>query len=135
MSPYINRALLSFPVGFLGGSICGFFILSFGALIGKSGNTGCEYIGYWSLGYLLLATMYGGPLGFLFFPLGHALFLGGIPSSRLITLSWKIATFTIIGGCIGAIRGPIEAVPCGLVGFFVGCIFYARKKCLTGSSS
>jgi fermentation-respiration switch protein FrsA (DUF1100 family) len=76
----MNRAFLSFPVGFVGGSVCGFFILSFAALIGHSGDTGCEYIGYWSPAYLLLATMYGGPLGLLVFPFGYALFLSDIPT-------------------------------------------------------
>ena len=128
MNHSATRALLSLPTGFIGGCFCGFVILSFGALIGRSGDTGYEYIGYWSPAYICLGGIYGGPLGFIFYPFGYIIFLRGIPLNRLFAVIWKIGAFTITGGCIGCIVNQFLAVFTGLFGFYIGCWIYQKKN-------
>jgi len=52
----------SVALGMIGGGTCGAAILSFGALIGRSGNTGEEYFGYWNIDVAWLGVMYGASL-------------------------------------------------------------------------
>jgi len=58
---HASRAVFSMVLGIVGGAICGAAILSFGALIGRSGTTGEEYFGYWNIAFVWLGVMYGGP--------------------------------------------------------------------------
>jgi ABC-type Mn2+/Zn2+ transport system permease subunit len=89
-------------------------------LIGKSGTTGTEYVGYWAPQHALFAaTIYGSPIGMLMCPIGYFLFLRHIPFFKAL---WVTALGTIVGGCIGALIGSPLAVLTGIAGFFCACV-------------
>lgn len=119
---------LSIIFGVLGGAACGIIILSFNSLIGKSGTTGAEYRGAWNWGVLGLGIMYGSFFGMLMAPLGYFIFLRKIGLRKGILLA---ALGTILGGCVGALRGPFEALCYGCLGFFLALgilrVIYAFK--------
>lgn len=56
---------VSITLGLVGGAICGAVILSFGALLGRSGTTGTEYVGYWDVGLVWVGFLYGGLFGMI----------------------------------------------------------------------
>ncbi len=107
---------LSFIFGVLGGAACGIIILSFNSLIGKSGTTGSVYFGAWNWGILGLGLMYGSFFGILIAPFGYLILLRNIGIGKGI-LPGTIGT--ILGGCLGAFRGPFEALCFGCFGFFL----------------
>ncbi|MGD0966235.1 MAG: hypothetical protein ABSA57_20350 [Candidatus Acidiferrales bacterium] len=56
----IGGVFLSLLLGIVGGSVCGAAILVFGGLIGRSGSTGEEYLGFWDVATIWLGLIYGG---------------------------------------------------------------------------
>ena len=116
--------LLSIPLGIVGGGACGAAILSFGDLIGRSGDTGTGYVGYWNVASVWLGFLYGGLLGALVTPIAY------VTRAREIGLqkAFMPATIgTLLGGFLGAIVGPSLAALTGVAGFF-GAINWAVKK-------
>jgi len=115
----LARALF---LGLAGGWSFGFLLLSFGVIIGRSGNVGTGG----SSGLLSeilaaagLAVFYGAPLGLLLFPIGSFLFLRKVPFQHGILYA---SAGTLFGGLLGALAGPPLAALAGIVGFFCGCI-------------
>ena len=125
---YIVKLIASIIVGALGGWICGFIILSFGAYIGESGNHGVgddEGPGYWNPVVMFgLAGFYGMPLGLVIFPIGYLGFLQKVPIQRALLFT---VIGTLVGGLSGALMGPPPAALCGVVGFFIASILAGRK--------
>ena len=115
--------LISPVLGMVAGWFCASVILSFGALIGKSGSTGEEYVGFWSPWLMLLGVMYGAPIGAICLSVMYVLFLADIEVNILQEQIWKIALATIIGGCIGSGFNPFYAVGLGVVFFASACLF------------
>ena len=63
--------VLAILLGIVGGGVCGAAILSFGALIGRNGSTGTEYVGYWVIELVWLGFLYGGLLGAFVAPIAY----------------------------------------------------------------
>ena len=66
-----GQILLSLLLGIVGGGVCGAAILAFGGLIGRSGTTGTEYLGYWNVDVVWLGLLYGGFFGAFAGPLAY----------------------------------------------------------------
>ena len=115
----LNIALAAL-LGVVVGGICGAAILSFGALIGKSGTTGTEYVGYWTSSLIWLGLLYGGLFGLLVAPLGYLLLARrvGIRGAFL-----PATAGTLIGGFLGAFAAPPLAVITGICGFVLGLLW------------
>ncbi|MEI8291025.1 MAG: hypothetical protein WCH99_16290 [Verrucomicrobiota bacterium] len=128
MKTFIKNAAKHLAIGAAGGTICAAVILSFGGLIGRSGDTGSEYVGYWSPAYLVLALFYGSLVGMIFYPIGRELFLSGFSSRELFIAAGKIAIITIVFGCIGAFRNQFAALLFGILGFYAGCFLFRNRK-------
>ena len=107
--------LLSLLLGTIGGGFCGAAILSFGDLIGRSGDTGSEYVGYWSVDTLWLGMLYGATFGLLVGPIAYALAVHKIGFQKAL---FPAFAGTIGGGLAGAIAGPPLAALTGILGFF-----------------
>ena len=122
---HLLRFLLSIPIGILGGGICASIILSFGALLGRSGTTGTEYVGYWEPALIGLGLIYGGFFGAFIMPIAYLTHLHRTGFVRAIV---PATIGTIVGGCVGALALPPLALITGCIGFFVGLIYSARKK-------
>ena len=120
----IMACLLSIPLGIVGGAVCGAAILSFGDLIGHSGDTGTGYIGYWNVASVWLGFIYGGSLGVVVTPIAYLAFVRKI-GFRKAFLPATIGT--LLGGFVGAIVGPPFAVMTGVAGLF-GAIIWAVQK-------
>lgn len=116
--------LLSLLLGIVGGGLCGAAILVFGALIGRSGTTGTEYVGYWDIALVWLGLLYGGffgaPVGLIAYPV--AVRKIGFQKAVL-----PCFVGTLIGGCAGALAAPPLAVLTGIGGFFVALALAKRK--------
>jgi len=107
--------LLSIPLGIVGGAVYGAAILSFGDLIGRRGDTGTGYIGYWNVASVWLGFLYGGLLGALVTPIAYLALVRKIGFRK----AFLPATMgTLLGGFVGAVVGPPLAVVTGVVGFF-----------------
>jgi hypothetical protein len=111
----IMAFLLSIPLGIVGGAVCGAAILSFGDLIGRSGDTGTGYIGYWNVASVWLGFLYGGSLGVLVTPIAYLALVRKI-GFRKAFLPATIGT--LMGGFVGAVVAPPLAVLTGVAGFF-----------------
>ena len=106
-------------LGIVGEAICGAAILSFGALIGRSGTTGEEYFGYWNIAFVWLGVMYGGPLGAFVAAVAYATLVRTIGIRRAII---PATLGTLAGGFVGSLLGPPVAVVNGVMGFFIALI-------------
>jgi len=116
---------MSIPLGIVGGAVCGAAILSFGALIGRSGSTGTEHVGYWVIDLVWLGFLYGGLLGAFVTPIAY------VPLVRKIGFQKAFIPATIgtlFGGFVGAIVGPPFAVLTGVAGFFVAINWAVQKN-------
>ena len=121
---YAGGLAFSVVLGFIGGLICGSAILSLCALSGRIQTTGENYIGYWDYGWLLIGSMYGGPLGAILGPVAYVTFARRI-GFKQATIFGTVGT--IIGGYAGALIVPGLGVPTGIAGFFVA-LFVARMS-------
>jgi hypothetical protein len=121
------EAGLSVLLGVICGGICGAVILSFGALIGRSGSTGTEYFGYWDASLIWLGLLYGGFFGLFVAPLAYLLLVRKLGLQKAF---WPALIGTLTGGLAGAIAGPPLAVVTGISGFLIG-IYRARSKVAT----
>jgi len=119
--------MLCFPIGAVGGALCAFVILSFGALVGRSGTTGCEYIGYWDSAYWGISCIYGGAFGFIGLPIAFLISMRDFSTCALIAESWKIAGTTILAGCIAAFAGPPFAALIAIAAFFTASAYTKHK--------
>lgn len=117
---HIGGLLLSVPIGFLGGAVCGAVILSVCGLAGRSGTTGAEYVGYWSIWISLVGAMYGGPLGAFIGPIGYSTIVRKTGFKQAIL---PAAIGTVLLGSAGACVSPLYGVPAGIVGFFIGLLW------------
>jgi len=111
----IGGVFLSLLLGMAGGGLCGAVILSFGDLIGRSGDTGSEYVGYWTAG-----------------PIAYALVVRRIGFQKAI---FPAFVGTIGGGFVGAIAGPPLAAITGILGFFAALAWVRIKNSESESSS
>ena len=112
----VAMLIKSVLLGSLGGAIFGAAILSFGDLIGRSGNTGAEFVGSWGIADVWLGCLYGGLFGALVAP---AAYIGLIRKIGLQKALLPAAAGTLVGGLIGAIVGPPHAALAGITGFFL----------------
>lgn len=110
---------VSITLGLVGGAICGAVILSFGALLGRSGTTGTEYVGYWDVGLVWVGFLYGGLFGMIVGPIGYATYVRKM-GFQIAILPASIGT--VVGGCIGAVAAPPVAVITGVLGFFLALV-------------
>jgi hypothetical protein len=108
--------LVSTLLGILGGAVFGAAFLSFGDLIGRSGNTGAEFVGSWELADVWLGGLYGGLFGALAAPTAYLILIHKIGLRKAFL---PATTGTLIGGLIGALVGPPSAAFAGVAGFFI----------------
>jgi len=120
----IGGVFLSLLLGIVGGAVCGAVILSFGDLIGRSGDTGYEYVGYWSVATVWLGFLYGGFFGAFVGPLAYPFLVRRIGFQKALLPAFA---GTILGGFVGAIAGPPLAVLTGICGFFVALAWTKSK--------
>ena len=113
----LSKFALAALLGIVVGGVCGAAILSFGALIGRSGTTGTEYVGYWSVDLVWLGLLYGGLFGVLVTPIAYLLQVRKVGITRVF---WQATLGTLVGGFLGAIAGPPQALVAGIGGFIVG---------------
>jgi hypothetical protein len=116
--------LLSMVLGVVGGALCGAAILSFGDLIGRSGSTGSEYVGYWSTASVWLGFLYGGLLGTLVTPIAYVTMVRKIGFRKAFL---PASSGTLLGGFVGAIVSPPGAVLAGVAGFFLAINWTVQK--------
>jgi hypothetical protein len=121
----IGGVFLSLLLGTIGGGLCGAAILSFGDLIGRSGDTGSEYVGYWTVDTLWLGMLYGATFGLLVGPIAYAVVVRRIGFQKAILPAF---VGTIGGGFVGAIAGPPLAAITGILGFFAALAWVRIKK-------
>jgi hypothetical protein len=112
----VSILALSMLLGILGGNVLGAAILSFGGLIGRSGNTGEEFVGYWNVDTVWPGCLYGGLFGGLAAPLAYLTLIHKIGLRKALV---PAAIGTLIGGLIGAIVNPPAAAFAGIAGFFM----------------
>jgi hypothetical protein len=109
--------------GSIMGTVLGFLILSFGGLIGRSGTTGTEYFGYWEPGTAWgWASFFGALPGALGMPLAYFVCLREIPYKQWPRAFGVGVAFTLGGGVLGALTGPLSALVLGVLGFLVACL-------------
>jgi hypothetical protein len=123
---------LSILLGTLGGAILGAVILSFGDLIGRSGSTGAEFVGYWNIDSVWLGCLYGGLFGTLAAPIAYFTLIHKIGLRKAFL---PATTGTLIGGLIGALVGPPSAAFAGVAGFFIAIKRAADKASRPEQSS
>jgi hypothetical protein len=100
------------------------FYTALGALIGRSGSTGTEYVGYWVIELIWLGFLYGGFLGALVTPIAYVTLIRKIGFRK----AFMPATIgTLSGGFVGAIGGPPLAALTAVAGFF-GAINWMVKN-------
>ena len=119
--------IASIGTGAIGGWICGFIILSFGFLIGRSGDRGIgqEEFGYWNpMVTFGLAGFYGMPIGAIMFPIGYLAFFQRASLYEMLVFA---TTGTLLGGLCGALIGPPTAVLSGILGFFIAAVVCSAK--------
>ena len=111
----LARLITATVLGILGGAICGVAILSFGDVIGRSGDTGSNYLGYWNTASVWLGLLYGGIIGVFVAPVGY------IAMARKVGIRCVIlpaALGTLVGGFLGSFGEPLLAAVTGIIGFF-----------------
>jgi hypothetical protein len=115
---------LSVLLGAGGGALCGAAILVFGGLIGRSGTTGTEHIGYWEPALVFLGFMYGAFFGAFAGLLAYPFAVRKIGIQRAIAPGF---VGTLAGGFVGAVAGPPLAVLTGIMGFFAA-LYWAQSR-------
>ena len=127
----VGGVFLSLLLGIVGGGLCGAAILVFGGLIGRSGTTGTEYLGYWNADIIWLGLLYGGFFGAFVGPLAYPFLVRKIGFQKAILPAFL---GTILGGFAGAVAGPPLAVLTGISGFFLA-LFWTRIRLVETSVS
>jgi hypothetical protein len=115
----IRGVIFSLALGIYGGGLCGAAILSFIDLVGRSGTTGEDYIGHWSIGDVWVGFMYGAPLGAIVAPLAYATLVRMIGFRRAII---PAALGTVAGGIAGGLVHPLLSQLTGVAGFFIALV-------------
>lgn len=115
-------ACFSLLLGIVGGALCGAAILVFGGLIGRSGSTGAEYLGYWDIAEVWLGFLYGGLFGAILGPIAYGVAVRKTGFRRAILPAFA---GTLAGGMLGALASPPAAVFSGVGGFFIGILWAA----------
>lgn len=124
LSDKLGGILGATVVGILGGWSCAFLILTFGNIIGRSGNSDSNYVGYWDPGATAgLAAIYGIPLGIVLFDLSYAKFLQSVSVKDAVRASFF---GTLGGGLLGALGSPILAALIGSMGFVLASAYVAE---------
>lgn len=122
--------IFSLALGIYGGGLCGAAILSSIDLMGRSGTTGQEYVGHWSIGDILVGFMYGAPLGAIVAPLAYATLVRTIGFRRAIIP----ATFgAVAGGIAGGLVHPLLSQMTGVARFFIALLI-VRYPCRSRST-
>jgi hypothetical protein len=103
-------------IGILAGAVFGSIFLSFGDLIGRSGNSGAEFVGSWDVADVWLGCLYGGIFGALAAPIAYLTLVRKIGLRKAFL---PATAGTLIGGFIGALVGPPSAAFAGVAGFFI----------------
>ena len=111
----------TFVLGAAGGLVCGALILSFGCLIGRSGTTGHEQVGYWDPAVAFIGIFYGGYIGGMLSPLAYAICVAKCGALRSIL---PAAIGTLTGGILGSIKDPSTAAVASVTGFFLALAIF-----------
>lgn len=122
----LTAILLCIPLGIAAGAVFGAAILSFGSLIGRSGNSPGAHVGEWSIEVVWLGFVYGGLLGAIVTPIAYVTLVRKIGLRKALL---PAVIGTLVGGLVGAIADPWIAVLTGVGGFF-GALNWAVKKAL-----
>jgi hypothetical protein len=113
--------------GAIGGWLCAFIIFSIAGLIGKSGSSGTEYLGYWSPAYIGLSIFYGIPAGVISLAVCRVVFFW-INDAVLFHNSWILILATVIGGVIGCLNGFFTAAIFAIVFFVCALTWFSIAK-------
>jgi len=125
-SERLSRNFSVIAAGTVGGWCCAFIILTFGNIIGRSGNSDANYVGYWDPSSTAgLALMYGVPLGVILFSFSYAKFLRKVSLKTAIRASFL---GTLGGGLLGALGSPPIAVMTGSLGFIFASAYVAERS-------
>jgi uncharacterized membrane protein len=119
IAKHTRGVIFSLALGISGGALCGAAILSFIDLAGRSGTTGEEYVGYWSIGDVWVGFMYGAPLGAIVAPLVYATLVRTIGFRRAI---FPATLGTLAGGIGGGLVHPLLSQITGVAGFFIALV-------------
>ena len=114
----------SLLLGIVGGALCGAAILVFGGLMGRSGSTGEEYIGYWNIAEIWLGFLYGGFFGIIVGPIAYVATIRKIGFQRSLL---PVFLGTLAGGFLGALAAPPVAAVSGIGGFFAAA-YWAKER-------
>jgi hypothetical protein len=120
----LAEVCLACLLGLIIGGACGAVILSLGDLVGQSGDTGKEYLGYWNIATAELGLLYGGFFGAFVAPLAYILRVRTIGFQRAFA---PALLGTLLGGCTGAFVSPPIAAISGISGFFLA-VYWAKPK-------
>ncbi|MGB6483018.1 MAG: hypothetical protein WBE86_05975 [Candidatus Acidiferrales bacterium] len=120
----IAGVCLSLVLGVAGGALCGAAILVFGGLIGRSGNTGEEYIGDWNVATVWLGMLYGAFFGAIVGPIAYVALVRKMGFQRALLPAFL---GTLAGGFLGALVAPPMAALSGIGGFLVG-VCWAKDR-------
>jgi hypothetical protein len=125
-----TRVLLgALPLGTLGGFLLGFLVLSFGDLIGRSGTTGSEFVGYMNpRDTAFEAAAHGTLVGALALPAVWLAELHRVRGRALVLVLGLAAGGTLVGGLLGALGSPPLAVVGGCIG-----LYFASRWAVTRS--
>lgn len=112
-------------IGAAGGLVIGFVAFAFGGLIGRSGYTGQEYVGYWApQEYWWMAKTFAAPVGAVMAPVTYLGFLQHVPLKAAVVSG---AIGTLLGGLIGALGSPLHAGLAACSGFLLACMLVSDK--------
>jgi hypothetical protein len=115
--------------GWIGGWMLATLVLSFIAIIGKLGDTGSNYIGYWNIGIIGLGLIYGSPIGVVI-TLVMRIILNKIPFTDFIFICSKSGGIAFVLGCVGGWlgKGPLSAAPACIISFIISALIIGYIK-------
>ena len=128
ISRHIARFFGALGTGAVAGWALGFLILTAGFLLGRSGSTGTEYVGYWApFEALTLGLFFGVPLGATMAGAGYVLLLH---SAEYRSAVRPTVIGTLLGGLAGALASPLHAAGLGCLGFWCAAllVWWASRR-------
>lgn len=124
----LSNSLIWVGAGATGGWLSGSIIFSIGGLLGRSGSTGTEYLGYWSPAFLILSIFYAVPVGIICMVAARLIFYK-VSISFLFSNCWKLLSITVLFGSLGALSAnPFIILIFTVVSFFMAFTWLVLRR-------